>query len=250
MAPRIPKTVTNDIFTRLNNAMVTGNSLSDFEFMSLLNKAQKLTVPDRYTCLATLYCHDFKYQLAIENAQNCLNNNQNNERCIVNAVAALNNAALLNDIISISKRHLDLLRYEEYRHIIYDAALYTLDLDYCDSIVSQYPMPNDPERFFHKELRVFFNHDTELLFKGREYLLFALDCLTAVLKRNLKRTSSTHFGLVYDSVGAALELRINFRYISIDELIDIEDEWHLLISEFIVSDNELCDISFSMGIDS
>ena len=251
MAPKVPKKVDAEIFKLLNESIDDGSLIPELQFERLVRKAKTLNVPYRYACLSALYSHTLNYDLAIENAVKSIQYSAGEQCCIENALSALSNMKLFKDIVRISKEYPILLNYSNSSYESYDAALHTLDLDYCEYIISKHSFSDNQKSFTHRSIMAFFENDRDVLSLASEYLNFVLEQLVIVLKRNLTRTSSIYFGIIEDANYSSLEMNVSFNcnHFVIDKVIDLEDEWHSLIAEFTLTNDKLCNIAFSMGVE-
>jgi len=249
MASGIPQKIDDLIYQRLNEYNKNSSVIPELQLQDLVKKAKTLNQIEQYTCLAALYSHAFKHKKTKENAIKAIAYCNGEKSYIINASAALININLCRELVEISKTNSILLEYTESRQDVYDAALYALDLEYCDMITEKYGLPDIP-RANHKDLLDFFDHDNDLLEKGGKYIDFALENLIKVLKVNSVRTSSLQLDLVNSDDDSFLGLTVNFKNLSIDKVIDMEDQWYSHLAKFSVSDDKLCNMSFTMRDDS
>jgi len=248
MAPIIPKTIDAEIYELLNKSMASGISIPEIQFQRLIRKAEKLPIPHKYACLSAIYSHSLNYERAIENAVKSINYGDNEEYCVENALSALSNIKLFSDIVDISKKYPILLSYNDSRNESYKAALYTFDLDYCEYIANNFKLITNGNICDYKPFKKHLNEDRELIGKANEYFTYVLHGLTDLLKKHTILSNSFSFGLTGDTVGDFLEINVALRNTPIDQTIELESQWHSHIAKFNVSEKELCNVAFVMGV--
>ncbi|MGE6462563.1 hypothetical protein ABZP26_19280 [Pseudoalteromonas sp. SD03] len=248
MAPRVPNLVDSEIYDLLNESLNTGESIPEFQFKGLIRKAEKLPVPHRYACLSALYAHVFDYDRAIENAVNSIKFGHDEQSCIDNALSALSNNKLFSDIVRLSKEFPILLNYNNSRNESYDAAIYTLDLEYCEYIANNFQLRNDGSLYDYEAFRCHLDNDQNLIQKACEYMNYVFEGLTVLLKKSSMRTRSLCFGLITDPMGEYMEINVALHNASVEQVVDLEFDWHEHISKFDASAPQLCNISFVVEV--
>lgn len=247
MAPRRPQQVDSEIYDLLNESIHTGKAIPEFQFRGLIRKAEKLPVPYRYACLSALYSHSLDYDQAISNAIYSIKYGRDEQFCVENALSALSNNKLFSDIVKLSKEFPVLLNYSDSRNESYDAAIFTLDLEYCEYIASHYQLRNDETLYDYEAIRCYFDNDQTLIRKASDYLVHAFDGLAELLKKYSMRTKSFGFGLVSDPIDQFLEVNITLHRASLDQAVDLELDWHAHIAQFDVIEPQLCNVAFVIG---
>ncbi|TXX73392.1 hypothetical protein [Vibrio cholerae] len=248
MAPRIPQQIDAEIYDLLNSAISSGNSISDFQLQSLIRKAKSLNGAEKYACLSALYSHSFNYELVIENALNSIKFGSDNNHCVDNALSALGNNMLLSEVVDIAHNYPIVLNYSDSRESVYEAALYTFNLDYCEYISNTYPLDLN-NHLDYKCLVNYFDEDKGLINRAKEYASYILSGVTELCKKYKVHSKHFAFGVVGDPIEPHLEYSILPLNISIDTAIDFEEEWHSHIAKYEISDDKLCNISFVVRID-
>lgn len=246
MAPRIPKEIDVEIFELLNKSLQSGDSIPDIQLQGLIRQAKKARIPQRYACLSALYSHSFNYSLVVENALNSIKYGYNDIFCVENALSALSNNMLLSETVNISKDYPLSLKHEVSRHLIYEAAIYTLDLEYCEYITSNYELNFEEDHCDYRLLKEYFESDSNLIKKASEYFTYSLKGLAGLFKKHKIHNKSFGFGLVDDPTEPYLEFRLFPYNTTVDTMIDLELDWHSYIAKFDVTEKQLCNISFQV----
>ncbi|EHU0384931.1 hypothetical protein KY019_003333 [Vibrio cholerae] len=244
MAPRIPKQVDAEIYDLLNESIHTGVAIPEILFRGLIRKAEKLPVPFRYACLSALYSHALDYDRAIENAVNSVKYGCDEQFCVENALSALSNNKLFSDIVKLSKQFPILLNYSDSRNESYNAAIFILDLDYCEYIDKNFELRSDVSLCDYETLRCYLDNDEELIKKASDYMIHVFNGLTELLKKEMKRTKSFRFGMISDPIDQYLEVNVSLHNASIEKAVDLELAWHEHIAKYEVSEPQLCNIAF------
>lgn len=246
MAPRIPKKIDVEIFDLLNKSIRSGSAIPEIQLQGLIRQAKKTSVPQRYACLSALYSHSFNYGLVVENALNSIKYGYNDIFCVENALSALSNNMLLSETVNISKDYPLSLKHEVSRHLIYEAAIYTLDLEYCEYIASNYELTFDEEHCDYRLLKEYFENDSNLIKKASEYFTHSLKGLAELFKKYKIHSKGFGFGLVDDPTEPYLELRVSPYHTTVDIMIDLELDWHSHIAKFDVTEKQLCNVAFQV----
>lgn len=248
MAPRLPKTIESEIFSILNESIDKGSLLSDIQCQSLVRKASKLNLANKYVCLSAIYTHAQKYEKAIESANNYFETQQLDEDLVDNVISALSNAKLFESVTDISKNYPSILNYSSSRYNCYEAALYILDIEHCDYIYSNYELDKSYYSFNHSSVKEYFENDKEISSRASQYFRSVFKYLTQVLASNKKAGRSLELGLSACGNYSSLELIVSLKEMDFETVLDIESQWLKKIAGYEVYDDKLCDIAFSMEL--
>jgi hypothetical protein len=246
MLPPIVKTVDVEILDLLNESLDDGSFLSDIQLQGLIRKANTLNPATKYSCLSALYSHAQKDDQAFESAINCMKSHDLERVDVENTFSALTNAKLYKKVVDLSKTFPDALLYEGPLLESYQAALYTLDLDYCDLIATNYAPEQEPKFHVHKWTLDYFEHDKELISRASMYFAFIFDNLASLLSTYPSGSYSLKFAMANAENYSISEVAVKLKESSFDKIFELESTWLSKIAEYKIFDNKLCNISFSM----
>ena len=248
MAPRLPKTIESKILDSLNDTIINGVSFSPFQLQGLVSKANTVTLPEQYALLAMLYSHGLKYDLAYENSIKYIENSCNGLPSIDHVISSLTNIKLFNKVSKLSKQYPEILGSPVSCHHIYESALYLLDIEYCEFIISNYDVREDKLPLSSKHILEFFCNDKKLVSRASAYFIYAFDCLTDVLADFSILGNFVSIKLFDVDNYSSLQLMVNIKGHSFEKVFDMECQWHKKIAQYNIIDEKLCDIAFSMEI--
>jgi hypothetical protein len=246
MIPPIAKTVDIEIFDLLNQSLDTVSFLSDIQLQGLIRKANTLNPATKYACLSALYSHAQKDEQAFESAVSCMESYDLEQVDIENTFSALTNAKLFTKVVELSKIFPEALCYDGPFLESYQAALYILDLDYCDVISTDYDMQQDPKFLAHKRTLDYLEHDKELVSRASTYFAFVFDNLASLLAIYPSCSYSLKFAMANSELHNLSEVVVKIKENNFDKIFELESKWLSKIAEYEIFDNKLCDISFSM----
>ncbi|GAW96238.1 MULTISPECIES: hypothetical protein [Colwellia] len=248
MAPRLPKTVESKIFDSLNESIRNGISISAFKLEALVANANSLNVPGRYATLSALYSHALEYDLAYQNAEYYMESGHNDSDCIADIISGLTNVKLFNKAVELSKKYPIILEYPRSRKDTYESALYTLDIEYCEHITLKYNIEGLNISFDYEEILHFFGNDEKLVSRASAYFNYVYSSLADIFAEYSVLGNSLVFGVSQVEDYSSLHLAININGQCFDNVLDIECKWHKKLAQYVVVDEKLCSIAFSMEI--
>lgn len=248
MAPRLPKTVESKIFDNLNESISNGISISSFKLEALVANANSLSVPGRYATLSAIYSHALQYDLAYQNAEYYMESGHNDSDFIRDITSGLTNVKLFNKAIELSKKYPIILECPRSRQDIYESALYTLDIEYCEYIISKYNIEGLNMSFNYAEILHFFGNDEKLVLRASAYFNYVYSNLADILAEYSVLGKSVIFGVSQVEDYSYLHLAININGQCFDNVLDIECKWHKKLAQYDIVDEKLCGIAFSMEI--
>jgi len=248
MAPRLPKTVKSKIFDSLNESISKGIAISAFKLEALVTNANSLSVPGRYAVLSALYSHALQYDLAYQNAEYYMESGHNDSDFIADIISGLTNVNLFNKAVELSKKYPIILEYPRSRQYIHKSALYTLDVEYCEHIILKYNLEGHNMSFNYGEILHFFGNDEKLVSRASAYFNYVYSSLADILAEYSVLGKSVVFGVSQVEDYSSLHLAININGQCFDNVLDIECKWHKKLAQYVVVDEKLCGIAFSMEI--
>ncbi|HIF9182233.1 TPA: hypothetical protein ACX6QL_003332 [Photobacterium damselae] len=222
--------VDNEIFDALNAALHSQKALSEFEVAKIKRQASKLQKPYSLACLAALYAHLGNVEATNSCAYEAIE--YRDIYVVKNVIAALNNIRQRETICDIALNNYDwLFNYESCLYSFYESAIFTVNLELCNMIKNYI----DSNSHFnidvgrHIVLESFINSSRNANFMT-EYVKYALDAFVSKFKK--QREYSLNLEVMKDEGVEFLSVTLLLSDIEIDELIDLEFEWHDLISHF------------------